>query len=287
MNRLTAPLLMFGILVTMFGSLLFIVEGGLLYKCTDFSTPTKETCSYCGGPPFLVPFGTGINSYFYANNEGTNNKNFTSIDVIDWTDPWLGHQEWYNGTCRFLHLAPGGAVSGVGAGKVLQTPLIIDAYDGVWTIFVVMTTVGYGGKRPHTPLGKLIVATAAIFGAFYLAMPLSIIATAFNKKYQVHLEVEEKEQKRRERQQLTFGGGKLKFMHIVKLKLWAKRAVSRAQGHHYLHDPPGLQVSRYSEAVHNLANKHYYSDVKKFKEIHKALIENCVAMVARHIKYSR
>ena len=78
--------------------------------------------------------------------------------------------------------------------------------------------------------------------------------------------------------------GKLKFMHIVKLKLWAKRAVTRAQGHHHVLDPPGMQVLRYSKAVHDLANKHNYSDVKKFKNIHKALIEDCITIVSRHIK---
>ena len=221
-----------------------------------------------------MPFGSiGVGNYYGS-----------GIRAVDWTDDWLGHKEWYNGTCRFLHTAAGGAVSGVGAGAVLQTPLIIDAWDGVWTIFVVMTTVGYGGKRPHTPLGKSVVVVAAIFGAFYLAMPLTIIATAFNKNYQVHLEKQEKELIRKEKLSGSNHGGKLKFMHIVKLKLWAKRAVARAQGHHHGVDPPGKQVLNYAEALHSLANRHNYSDLVQFKSIHQDLLEHCVTIMARHMK---
>lgn len=62
---------------------------------------------------------------------------------IVWSEPFLGHKEWYNGTCQFLHLAAAGSTTGIGAGRELMTPLIIDAYDGLWTMFIVMTTVGY------------------------------------------------------------------------------------------------------------------------------------------------
>lgn len=276
-GRLLVPLLLFCLLATMFGGILFFTEGGLLYDCTDFNAPTMESCAYCGGPPFVVPFGTGI-SNFFGESSDTNQRG------IDWNDDWLGHKEWFNGTCRFLHLAAGGAVSGVGGNKILQTPLIIDAYDGVWTIFVTMTTVGYGGKRPHTTTGKIVVIMAAIFGAFYLAMPLSIISSKFDKNFQITREKQEREKMISERQRMVFGGeGKLKFMHVVKLKLWAKRAVAKAQGHHHVGKRPSSQVLEYTKALHNLAKRHNYSDIMEFKEIHKQLLEHCVTVMSRHM----
>ena len=109
-------------------------------------------------------------------------------------------------------------------------------------------------------------------------------ATAFNKNYQVHLEKQEKELIRKEKLSGSNHGGKLKFMHIVKLKLWAKRAVARAQGHHHGVDPPGKQVLNYAEALHSLANRHNYSDLVQFKSIHQDLLEHCVTIMARHMK---
>ena len=250
LSRLAVPLLMFFLLASMFGGLLYYVEGGSLYECQDWEHPSQlpvgpnktVNCVRCGGPPWLVPFGNPVGNLFGLPER-----------PLDWSDDWLGHEEWYNSTCRFLHTAPIGASTGVGAIESMQTPLIIDAFDGLWTIIVTMTTVGYGGKRPHTPLGKSVVVVAAFFGAFYLAMPLSIIATAFNKNYLLRQEQEEKEKKIRMRNQML-QGGKLKFMHIVRLKLWAKRAVERAKGHHHGNDhevpPPATQIIRYMKALH-------------------------------------
>jgi len=259
--------------------MLYFTEGGVLYDCTDFNAPTKDTCTYCGGPPFVVPFGTGISNLFGKSNDKVG---------VDWNDNWLGHQEWFNGTCRFLHEAAGGAVTGQGGGKILQTPLIIDAYDGVWTIFVTMTTVGYGGKRPHTTWGKCVVIVAAIFGAFYLAMPLSIISSKFDKNFQITREKQERERIIAERHRVMCGGeGKLKFMHIVKLKIWAKRAKAKAQGHHRVGiRPPSAQVLEYTKALHKFAKQHNYSDLMEFKEIHKELLEHCVTIMSRHMSSS-
>lgn len=255
--RLTVPLVLFFLLASMFGGLLYYVEGGLLYTCEDWSNPstlpgsapsagvngTAPNCKLCGGPPLIVPFGNPLAGL----NPGM------PTYTLDWNDEWLGHEEWYNSTCRFLHEAVGNSgTSGVGAVKALQSPLIIDAFDGLWCIIVTMTTVGYGGKRPHTPAGKGVVVIAALFGAFYLAMPLSIIATAFNKNYLIRLEQEEKDNARRKRQEIM-ALGQLKFMHIVKLKLWAKRSVERAKGHAHgtghIAAPP-TQVLRYVRALH-------------------------------------
>jgi hypothetical protein len=296
--RLTVPLVLFFLLASMFGGLLYYVEGGLLYRCEDWSRPstqpgsapsagengTAPNCKLCGGPPLIVPFGNPLASL----NPGM------PTYTLDWSDEWLGHEEWYNSTCRFLHEAVGNSgTSGVGSVKALQTPLIIDAFDGLWCIIVTMTTVGYGGKRPHTPAGKSVVVIAALFGAFYLAMPLSIIATAFNKNYLIRLEQEDKANARRKRQAMM-ALGKLKFMHIVKLKLWAKRSVERAKGHAHGSGRiagPQTQVLRYVEALHMLANNHRYSELQEFKKLHHLLMENVFAGMCRHmlgsIQYTR
>ena len=286
-NRLLVPIMLFALLVTMFGSLLYFVEGGVMYECEDFNSPTSATCKYCGGPPFVVPFGTGITTTQYSVDRYGEP---TVTTGIVWSEPFLGHKEWYNGTCQFLHLAAAGSTTGIGAGRELMTPLIIDAYDGLWTMFIVMTTVGYGGKRPHTNPGKIVTIMAAIFGAFYLAMPLSIISTAFEKNYEVHVEIQLKEKQRRNRQgllkEIKKSGGKLKFMHIVKLKLWAKRAKERAQGHFHHSDPPGSQVLKYANALHELANNHNHTQLMEFKAIHTDLLANCVTIMARHMKHA-
>jgi hypothetical protein len=60
-----------------------------------------------------------------------------------------------------------------------------DMFDAMWIIIVTMTSVGYGGLFPKTAIGKSVIMSAAIFGAFYLAMPLTIVGTQF---YSIYLE---------------------------------------------------------------------------------------------------
>jgi hypothetical protein len=58
-----------------------------------------------------------------------------------------------------------------------------DMFDAMWMIIVTMTTVGYGGKFPQTAIGKGVTMGAAIFGLFYLAMPLNIVGSNFYSIY--------------------------------------------------------------------------------------------------------
>jgi hypothetical protein len=51
-----------------------------------------------------------------------------------------------------------------------------------------MTSVGYGQRFPKSPQGKGVAILAAIFGAFYMAMPLTIIGSTF---YEIYVEQEE------------------------------------------------------------------------------------------------
>ena len=45
--------------------------------------------------------------------------------------------------------------------------------------FYSMTSVGYGQRFPKSSMGKGVAIVAAIFGAFYMAMPLTIIGSTF------------------------------------------------------------------------------------------------------------
>ena len=57
-----------------------------------------------------------------------------------------------------------------------------------------MTSVGYGQRFPKSPQGKGVAILAAIFGAFYMAMPLTIIGSTF---YDIYIEQEENKKKTR------------------------------------------------------------------------------------------
>ena len=51
--------------------------------------------------------------------------------------------------------------------------------DAMWWAVVTLTTVGYGGVVPITPLGKMVAGLISILGLGMLALPVGIIATSF------------------------------------------------------------------------------------------------------------
>jgi len=51
--------------------------------------------------------------------------------------------------------------------------------DSLWWAFITITTVGYGGVTPITPLGKIVGAFTAKLGIFTLALLTGIVANAF------------------------------------------------------------------------------------------------------------
>lgn len=53
--------------------------------------------------------------------------------------------------------------------------------EAMWMILVTMSTVGYGDVTPKTPGGKLAVAVLTVVAALYIAMPISIVGSAFSQ----------------------------------------------------------------------------------------------------------
>ncbi|XP_020908073.1 potassium voltage-gated channel subfamily A member 10 [Exaiptasia diaphana] len=57
-----------------------------------------------------------------------------------------------------------------------------------WFSLQTITTIGYGDMVPLTPLGKLLSAVCAIFGAITLALPVLTFVSNFNKLYYRNME---------------------------------------------------------------------------------------------------
>eukprot|EP01047_Picozoa_sp_COSAG01_P011099 COSAG01_NODE_483_length_16412_cov_17.605162_9_plen_502_part_00 len=56
--------------------------------------------------------------------------------------------------------------------------------DGLWWCVVTFTTVGYGDKFPVTWIGRGVAILTMVTGVFFMAMPLTIIGTAFNAAWE-------------------------------------------------------------------------------------------------------
>jgi hypothetical protein len=56
--------------------------------------------------------------------------------------------------------------------------------DGLWWCVVTFTTVGYGDKFPVTWIGRGVAIATMVTGVFFMAMPLTIVGTAFNAAWE-------------------------------------------------------------------------------------------------------
>jgi hypothetical protein len=51
--------------------------------------------------------------------------------------------------------------------------------DAIWFVFVTITSVGYGNIIPCTSPGRFITLVCAIYGAFLLALTVTVVALGF------------------------------------------------------------------------------------------------------------
>jgi len=68
--------------------------------------------------------------------------------------------------------------------------------DAIWLGFVTMTSVGYGLYTPKTIFGKATALGLGLFGAFYMAMPLTIVGATFYREFKKESEREQREKMR-------------------------------------------------------------------------------------------
>ncbi len=181
----------------------------------------------------------------------------------------------YDGTCSLKVVSQFSTIE-------LLEPKVQNMWDSIWTMFITTTTVGYGGKYPQTVAGQMVSVFAAIFGSFYLSMPLTIVGNSF---YSIFDKEWSKVIKRRNtRRNLNYVtstkkkaySGKFSLGLIVKLKRWAKRATRKLR-HAELTKNEQKVVHDYFQYAHafvDLCNNEHLDtldEVKKFKLIHQDL----------------
>jgi hypothetical protein len=66
--------------------------------------------------------------------------------------------------------------------------------ESMWFSMVTLTSVGYGDLAPITNLGQLISIVLMLFGAIYLAMPLTVAAATFWSVHQAYVDGNKKKQ---------------------------------------------------------------------------------------------
>lgn len=71
--------------------------------------------------------------------------------------------------------------------------VIPNVFYGFWFSLVTLTTTGYGDITPATNAGLIMTVFLMLFGAIYMAMPLTVSATTF---YKVHEMYQKKKQQR-------------------------------------------------------------------------------------------
>ncbi|XP_001622346.3 potassium voltage-gated channel subfamily A member 2 [Nematostella vectensis] len=69
-----------------------------------------------------------------------------------------------------------------------KTTFFTSVPETFWFSLQTITTIGYGDMIPLTPLGKLLSAACAIFGAITLALPVLTFVSNFNKLYYKNIE---------------------------------------------------------------------------------------------------
>ena len=233
-HKLLVPYLFFFVMALVFSTTFYVFESGDLYLDCEVNSiaPTR--------PDGLSPVVSSMNGQCrwcpvpYAQSNAKDITSASTKTVTSSTD--YSEVYYFNGSCSSLVVVVG--LDGTGR---LQEPLIFDMFDSIWTMLVTMTTVGYGVKYPIQTLGKLISVMAALFGTFYISMPLTIVGGEFHSIYSLFrkeqseqhdaimsaLEKKEESHPRGHGAQKKSAALNLKFNMAGKLKLFAKNARTR------------------------------------------------------------
>jgi hypothetical protein len=60
--------------------------------------------------------------------------------------------------------------------------MIHSEFDGVWTVFMTMTTIGFGDFYPVTALGRLVVMVSFFFGAYNVGVIINTMVSRIGNK---------------------------------------------------------------------------------------------------------
>lgn len=82
-----------------------------------------------------------------------------------------------------LFLRPVGP-QGVGHDVEFEVSPFQSIPDAFWISIVTFTTVGYGDHTPVTPMGKVIMTIAMMYGVIVMALPIGVISTNFNNEFE-------------------------------------------------------------------------------------------------------
>jgi hypothetical protein len=183
-GKMKIPIFFFFVFAVVFASFFYIIESGDLfidckegdYKPDSMLSVVNKCAEKTGSRPECIDI--------YNKNWGVCRSCPEPSEQSDWKTDY-NNEFKYNGTCSNFVLYDGEN------GKRLTAPKIEDMLDAIWTMIVTMTTVGYGGFFPIQPFGKIVALMAALFGSFYMAMPLTIVGSKF---YEIYEDVEDEDE---------------------------------------------------------------------------------------------
>ncbi|MEA2247309.1 MAG: voltage-gated potassium channel, partial [Solirubrobacteraceae bacterium] len=88
---------------------------------------------------------------------------------------------------RLPYLIPAVMVVALVAGgglAALETDTVESYWDGVWWALSLVTTVGFAGGTPATPLGKVLAGVVMVLGFVLLALTTAALASLFVREEQ-------------------------------------------------------------------------------------------------------
>jgi hypothetical protein len=201
-GKMKIPLFFFFVFAVIFASFFYIIESGELFidcQIGDYLPPNEliEINTCVDNTPSSTNTPSSIRAdcvHLYNNNWGVCRSCPQPSKALSASTNY--NQEFkYNGTCSNFVIVQGEN------GLRLGEPKIRDMLDAIWTIIVTMTTVGYGGFFPLQSQGKIVALVAALFGSFYMAMPLTIVGSKF---YEIYEDVEIEDYMMREEMKKIF-----------------------------------------------------------------------------------